>query len=259
MVRVTRHGGIAVLSALVYLLVAPFSAGATPVTFFGSGVNSADPGATLAATAEFDVVDGNLVVVLTNTSTSDILKSSSVLTALFFDLAGSPTLTPTSALVGPSSSLRKNGVLLGGAGTNIGDFWAYENLGGAGPQGQNSGIGAAGFGLFGTANFDGSDGDMVDGADYGITSAGDDTTTGTAGLKNLPLVQNSVVFTLSGLPSSIDSNTDLRTVITNVSFQYGSSLSEPNLSGVVPEPGSLWLLGSGLALLLRRRRERAGS
>jgi hypothetical protein len=76
---------------------------------------------------------------------------------------------------------------------------------------------------------------------YGITSAGDDTSTGNKRVTgDLPLIQNQVVFTLSGLPSDFD----LVTAVSDVSFQYGTDLREPNLP--VPEPATMLLLGSGL-------------
>ena len=63
------------------------------------------------------------------------------------------------------------------------------------------------------------------------------------------LIKNSVVLTLTGLPSGFDVNT-----IRNLSFQYGTALDEPNIPGT-PAPGSIALVG-GAALLLRRRRSR---
>src|SRR6186713_256894 len=54
---------------------------------------------TLAASAQFDTVAGNLRVVVTNTSVADALAPIDILTAIFFDLFGNPTLSTISALV----------------------------------------------------------------------------------------------------------------------------------------------------------------
>jgi hypothetical protein len=200
----------------------------------------------LSAAASFSMVGGNLQVILTNTDPGDVLIPTQVLTALFFDVAGNPTLTPISAALGGST------VFFGpDGGGNVGGEWAYAaSLSGA-PGGAQQGISSAGFGLFGGANFGGPNLDnpaAVDGLNYGITSAGDNLGSGNAEVTgNVPLIQNHVTFLL-GVPDSFTVSD-----ISNVHFQYGTALNE-----VVAEPGTLLLLGSALLITagfgIRRRR-----
>ena len=68
----------------------------------------------------------------------------------------------------------------------------------------------------------------VENHNYGITSAGDNPATGDAAVTGQePLVKNSVKFRVkSGVVF------DPKTAISNVSFQYGTSLTaDPNLPG----------------------------
>jgi uncharacterized protein (TIGR03382 family) len=65
-----------------------------------------------------------------------------------------------------------------------------------------------------------------------------------------PLIRNSVVFLLGGLPSGFDLSQ-----INAVQFQYGTSSSTPSLNaaGPTPAPSTLITFIAGAALLRRRR------
>jgi hypothetical protein len=62
------------------------------------------------------------------------------------------------------------------------------------------------------------------------------------------LDEDSVVFTLGGLPSNFNVLTD----VSNVNFQYGTAFGEPSFPGgppgnpTAPEPASLVLFGAGI-------------
>jgi hypothetical protein len=224
-----------------------------------AGVASADlivtgSSGSLAASATFSFVGSNLQVVLANTSTADVLVPSNVLTAVFFNVAGNPTLGSVSAVLSAGSTVFFDSAPAGGV---VGGEWAYGNSLAGAPGGANQGISSSGFGLFGAATFPGSGLDppaAVDGLNYGITSANDNPATGNAAVTGgFPLIKNSVTFTLSGLPTGFN-----LADISNVSFQYGTALTEPNVQSV-PIPPTALLLGSGLlgiiALGGRRRKK----
>jgi MYXO-CTERM domain-containing protein len=223
-------GGVALLCAM--------AGAAHGVTFTGSLGN-------LEAEAEFTVSGTNLIVRLTNTSVNDCLVPADLLTAVFFDISGSPVfLTPVSALL-TGGSVVHNGPNGGG---NVGGEWDYADGVSGAPGGGAYGIGSAGLGIFGNGNFNGPDLEpptAVNGLNYGILSTGDNPATGNSPLQNNPLIQDEVTFTLSGLPAGFDI-----TRINNVWFQYGTDLSEPNF----PTPGTLGLLGLAGLVVARRRR-----
>ena len=222
---------------------------ALPLTF--NGVSG-----TFSASATFDVVGGKLQITLANTSLADVTTPTGgggILTALFFDLAPTTILTPVSATLGSGST-----VFFGpNGGGNVGGEWAYKRgLSGA-PGNAGLGTSSSGFGLFGQANFNGANlqgPTAVDGLQYGITSAGDNTANGNAAVTGqFALIKSSVVFTLSGNPAFTTINDY---TISNLSFQYGTDLLlDPNVIATpVPEPTAGVLLVAGMLLLAAKRR-----
>ena len=232
------------------LVIAAFVGGANT---WGAAVTFEGSSGDLAARATFDIVGSDLIVTLTNTSDVDVLVPADVLTAVFFDIAGDPVLTPETAVVVLGSVVHFGGTDPGGV---VGGEWAYRaGLSGA-PGDTTRGISSAGFGLFGPGDlFSGSNlsgPTSPDGLDYGITSAGDDVATGNTPVTGAtPLIQNAVVFTL-GVPDGV-----MLSDISNVYFQYGTSLAEPSFPHT-PEPGTVVLIASAvgaLAILRRRKRQ----
>jgi len=232
---------------------------------FGGAVGNANAvlitasSGTLAASADFSVVGGNLQVILTNTSASDVLVPANVLMALFFDLNGVGALTPVSASLGGST------VFYGSIVNDVGEGWQYKSGTSGLPGGQTEGISGAGYGVFGpTGNFF-SPGVTLNGLNYGLLSAGDNSATGNGGVTGGgPLIKDSITFTLSGLPGGF-TDQDLANDLTNVAFQYGTALNditEPSIGSCgparVPEPSMPLLLGAGLLAWGVTRRYVAG-
>jgi hypothetical protein len=216
-------------------------------------------GATLSASATFNLTGTTLTVTLTNTSPFDVLMPTDVLQAVFFNTstAAGHGLTPVSA------SLNGSSVFYGSIVNNVGEGWSYAS--GISAHGENSGISAAGLGVFGAPNFFSPPVTPLDGTDYGILSAGDNPATGNTGVTGHgPLIQDSVQFTLT-----TGANFSLGDLGSTVVFQYGTGLDEPSFNGPMrpsapsaPEPMSLvvWstLIGTfGACYAFRRNRQRA--
>lgn len=205
----------------------------------------------LGASATFAVSGSNLIVTLTNTGTADVLVPTDVLTGVFFNRAGAAlTLGRVSAVVAAGSSLSGT---LPGTPTNpppdgIGGEWSYNTV--SGPHGTGYGISSSGLGLFGAGdtfpglNLQGPP--SPDGVQYGLVTAGDNPLTGNGGILGNAFIKNSAVFTLSGLPGDFDLAN-----LSDVWFQYGTDLSEPQFQADTPAPGSLALLAMGAVFAMR--------
>ncbi len=236
----------------------------------------------LAAKVSFEVAPGErLVVTLTNTSTGTSNVPADVLTGVFFSGLGGISASGGSAILAPGSSVINTAVNsapytnLQPPGGNVGGEWAYlGGLSGA-PGGATQGISSSGLGLFGGANLNGpnlQNPGALDGMQYGIVTGTTTLANFNPGMTGHAFIRNSVVFTLTNYTGG----TAGLAGITNVSFQYGTALNEPNVPGTqmvcangapnypicspqvvdVPEPMSTAVLGVGLAALgfLRRRR-----
>jgi hypothetical protein len=211
----------------------------------------------LSASVQFDVSGGQLVVTLANTSPADVRVPTDVLTAVFFDHTPPLTLTRVSAVLASGSTVLFGGTDPGGV---VGGEWAYKGGLSGTPAGAVLGISSTGLDLFGPRDlFPGSNLQgpaSPDGLQYGLTSAGDNPTTGNAAVTGkYALIQSAVVFTFNVDPS-ITAN-DLH--VDNVHFLYGTSLDDPTYDGVpVPEPttmiaGGLLLVPFGVSTLRKTR------
>src|SRR5438309_3831130 len=104
----------AAVAATALTLATPAAAA---VTFTGTN------GSNLSASAAFDIVGGHLQVTLTNTSAVDVNDPAQVLHALFFNIAGNPALTYTSANI--CATCTYVGTVNNPASTKVGAEWAY--------------------------------------------------------------------------------------------------------------------------------------
>src|SRR5437868_1704203 len=229
---------------------------ATPAS--AAAVFAGTNGSNLSASATFDIVSGNLLVTLTNTSAVDIDDPAQVLHALFFDVANNPALTYTSANSFATCTFVGT---VSGTGTNVGAEWAYkQNASGlGGGVTQDYGLSSAGYGIFGPGDVLSGAPDRggattpPDGGDFGLLSAGYTTAGDNGGItNNQPYIKNSVTFSLGAYNGSL-------TDISNIRFQYGTEITDTSIPGTpaVPEPATwaMMLMGfAGIGVAMRRRR-----
>lgn len=273
------------LAAVTTMLMFVANSFATTATFTGTKSSGQLYGGQtvndLAAKALFKTSGSQLTVTLKNISTYDVLAPNQVLTGVFFEMPGTIGGVPL-VLTPVSATLASGSVVWFGpdGGGDVGGEWAYKSglTGPITPQAGSTimGISSTGLSVFGPGDcFHPNDplysNTPPDGLGYGLTSAGDNKTTGntpvTGGTTSnkVPLIKSSVVFTFSGL-SALPRPLDPLNDVMNVWFQYGTSFSEPHIEvpdngdqpPVVPEPITLagLLCGcTGLGTYLRRRNQ----
>lgn len=242
-------GRLAAAALAIAIGFAPGSARAASLSFSANGTNAAT-GTSLVAWANFIYNGGSTMTVQVINGSGLAVASTDVLDAVFWQRNDSAALSANSA-----SATGKSYIWNKPANYNIGSDWQFKS-GITGVSGVNEGIGSAPYGtIFSKGNFS-TTGNSLSGVNGGImngfsTKAPDTLTTAT-------LVDNEVTFTINvGTGFSLND-------LTNVYFQFGTSLSGPRLLATMsaPEPGSIALFGTGLfgvagAGLSRLRRRRA--
>ncbi len=262
--------GIAVLALL--LAVPTYG---DSITIDGTGSFSEDGyNFDLSAQAVFDLTGNTLTVLLCNTSVNAINIPSEVLTAVLFDISAGHSLTPETARLDSGASVLypptydADGNLIVsdipgtyGTGANAGDVsseWAYKDGWGISSSGLDD--------LFGgkdrfseLGDLQNTDGDLEkpaspDGLQYGllpewVTEA--DLVGTNLGDGKDALISGCVLFTLTTSNGFALDDIDFSTL----SFQYGTSMSQPNIPPI-PEPATCTLFGLGLAALAVQRRKR---
>ncbi len=217
-------------------------------TFTTTGPGS-QPGETLSASATFSVSNLKLIVTLSNTGSFTPANANDILTGVFFTLNGDPKLTPESAEVASGDSVIDHRLPLGFTG-DVGSQWAYRNDLVNAPNGTDEGISSTSLKWFNAKNLFSSKKikgfGSFGGISFGLTTDDDFGGHNRGNLKNQALIQNSVVFTFAGLPQDFALSD-----ISNVTFEYGTSVKAPKLIGEVmanevPEPPTIALVAVSL-------------
>lgn len=248
-----------------------FNASALPITYFGSGTGPGE--VAVSASAVFDIVGNYLTITLANTSPENSGKDvdGSTLTGVFWNFSGNPTLVPISATVAAGSIIGTCSLTTNCASVvDVGGEFGYQAT--ALPGGADRGISSSGYlttgltkniGNFNTGaagiNLDGNE--SLNGINFGIISTAEGYNPN-GGMVEVPVVKGAVTFVLTGVSGLTNDS------ISNVSFQYGTSLDALNIPGntekgtdgegsKVPEPATVALFGLGLLGFAAARRKAA--
>ena len=263
-------------------------ASADMMTVYGTNFGMGDD--LLFASATFEVTGNTLTVTLANITNAQAEVPSDLLSGVYFDIFGEPALTGVSAIVADGSTVLYRATQPTGG--NVGGEYAYrDDITDGGTQangGQQYGISGSGLNIFGPSdrfdtsmNLQGPPSGSVGGMEYNLVPI-----VGLSGDANAPLsgpnefVQHSVVYTFTmsdfDIPEEFGDIPPSAFFISNVGFQYGTSLSDPYLTtcvdcvppqdpecedcpppSIVPEPSTMLLMLSGLGIMapaIRRRR-----
>lgn len=257
-----------------------------PSTCLAGCVHFAGSSGDLKAEVFFEQSGSDLLVTLVNAAEKAVSVPVDVLTGVYFTLmdgASLISLTPLTAYVAdrlateftnpPDAQLAvakstdvnsstpfdataytdANGINVGG------EFGYAENIN---FQGAMAGISSTGLGLFGNGTFcqdgigtnDGGNANCpeiagppkggLNGVEMGIVPFVGFTSPNGGITTSNPYIQSAVQFKLSGLPTGFTLTSG---ALSNVGFQYGTSLTEPHFNA--PTPATFALLGLGFVLL----------
>lgn len=254
-----------VVRGFVALLLSMIGSMAQGITYTATGQGDAT-NKTLSASASFAVFDQKLIITLSNTATYDANDANDILTAIFFSITGNPTLSGTSAVLGPDTAI-KNRPGMSGPGMNVGGAWAYHDSPTGLPHDATEEISIANLKSFGKGSrFSGLKLAPSGGAAFGVTTDFDSLGNDKGSFKHQQLIENTVVFTMGGLPTNFT-----LADISDVSFQYGTDLKSADLdlagtidggsngNSTVPEPTTTMLVVAGLLGTFALARKPRGS
>jgi hypothetical protein len=234
------------LTVIVLWFAAP-SADAS-IAFTASGTSA--KGVDVTFEAELTISGDMLTVILINNSPVDSLNPDDLLGSFYFDIFNDSNIRPMltySSATGDTYKGVKNGAdILLGTDANIqafvanDDSWQFKTF-----NAELNPFLGFGIGTVGNSNLspNGFDGNIVDGVDFAIYK-GDITTQPLVNPDHL--VKDMATFTFTGLTGFTEADI-------NPSFAFGLGTAPDSL--LTPEPVSIWLLGLGSLVLLRRRRK----
>jgi hypothetical protein len=215
-------------------------------TYTFTGTGSQDSTHTAKAVFTVDTVANTLKITLSNTSsTTGGLGPGDMLTGLFFDISGTPSLNRSTATADVASTSSFINTVVGGL-TNTGSAVAdpkdirgefsfdQKSSGSLSGVTQHYGIGTSGYSTFGSMNTfqDGSQGSFYDrnnktgpdGVDFGLAPSGSLSFNGNNDAAKSVLIQNAAVFVFSG------TGLGMSNVISNPRFQWGTALNEDSVT-----------------------------
>jgi hypothetical protein len=246
--RATRHSEVAnKMSLLIAAALATASCSCFgAITFGGSGTGGR------VASVTFSEAGGDLVVTLSTMGKEPTTQwdSTYLLGAVFFNYTGPGTLAANDT---SSGAVLPNGDGVIGSltsGATIGSYWAYGSGVTGGPNGASQVLTGVGYGLGNlpsTGNM-GPDGQKVGGADGSLLGWNNVKNANASVTGHEPVAYTTIQFTLMGsdLPSSL-----VALDFTDVTFQYGTSLTDTEIAGnlVVPLREPNYGIAAGILML----------